>query len=126
MNENESNPQCPGYRERGWDRRSRISIEPPPFLTRSGLVTVERRSPFDRHGPDHGQFALGCHTGHLLGVQGQVIAQHPGCLLGSDLGQHGNVVEDAGDIVNQSEQTGSSHWVFRSCCRRRRSAGRPG
>jgi len=48
MNENKSNTQRPGYRERGWDRRSRISIEPPPFLTRSGLVTVERRSPFDR------------------------------------------------------------------------------
>ncbi len=48
MNDHESNPQRPDYRERGWDRRSRTGIEPPPFMTRNGLVTIERRSPFDR------------------------------------------------------------------------------
>ena len=48
MNDHESNPQRPDYRERGCDRRSRTGIEPPPFMTRNGLVTVERRSPFDR------------------------------------------------------------------------------
>lgn len=46
---NEKNKQQPAsYRERGIDRRSRTGIEPPPFMTREGLVEVERRSPFDR------------------------------------------------------------------------------
>lgn len=36
------------YRLRGVDRRSRNGIEPPPFMTRAGLVAVERRSFFDR------------------------------------------------------------------------------
>ncbi|MFN4325897.1 MAG: hypothetical protein ACK4FP_08420 [Azonexus sp.] len=35
-------------RERGADRRSRNRVEPPPFMTRDGLVFEERRSPFDR------------------------------------------------------------------------------
>lgn len=46
---NEENKQQPAnYRERGRDRRSRTGIEPPPFMTREGLVERERRSPFDR------------------------------------------------------------------------------
>ena len=40
-------PKTP-QRVRGIDRRSRNRVEPPPFMTRNGLVTVERRSPFDR------------------------------------------------------------------------------
>lgn len=47
MNEETKHQPTP-YRERGRDRRSRTGIEPPPFMTREGLVEVERRSPFDR------------------------------------------------------------------------------
>ena len=47
MNE-ETKQQSASYRERGKDRRTRTGIEPPPFMTREGLVEVERRSPFDR------------------------------------------------------------------------------
>ncbi len=40
-------PKTP-QRVRGIDRRSRNRVEPPPFMTRNGLVFEERRSLFDR------------------------------------------------------------------------------
>lgn len=47
MNE-ESQQQPPTFRERGKDRRTRNDVAPPPYLTREGLIEVDRRSPFDR------------------------------------------------------------------------------
>lgn len=54
----ETNMQASGHRERGRDRRSRTGIEPPPFMTRNGLVTIERRSPFDRRATWVREFSL--------------------------------------------------------------------
>jgi len=81
------------------------------------------------HGPDHGNLALGAHARDLLGVEGQVIAQHAGRLLrshlghdghivghghalaGRDLGHEGHVVKDRCNIVKQHQQTSTSHRV---------------
>lgn len=41
-------PQPPTYRERGRDRRTRNDVAPPPYLTREGVIEIDRRSPFDR------------------------------------------------------------------------------
>lgn len=56
---NDENKQQPAtYRVRGKDRRTRTSIEPPPFMTREGLIVVERRSPFDRRATWVREFSL--------------------------------------------------------------------
>ena len=57
MNEQPQQLAVP-YRERGWDRRTRNGVEPPPFMTREGLVEVERRSPFDRRATWLREFAI--------------------------------------------------------------------
>ncbi len=44
--------------ERGGDRRTHNAGEPPPFMTRDGLVDVERRSPFDRRANWLREFAI--------------------------------------------------------------------
>ena len=51
------------------------------------------------HRPDHRQFAVGAEAGDLLRVQRQVVAEHPGGLLRSELGQQCHVVENGGDVV---------------------------
>ena len=61
------------------------------------------------HRPHHRQFTLGAYPGDLLGIQREVIAQHPRRLLGSDLGHHRHVVQDSGNVVDQGQQTGSGH-----------------
>ncbi len=61
------------------------------------------------HRPDHRQFALGAHPRHLLGIQGQVIAQDPGGLARRDLGHNRDVIEDCSDVVEQGEQAGTGH-----------------
>ncbi|MDT4856299.1 hypothetical protein FQZ97_906860 [compost metagenome] len=53
------------------------------------------------HRPDHRQLALGPDPRDLLGIQGQVVAEHAGGLLRGDLGHQRHVVEHAGDIVKQ-------------------------
>ena len=58
------------------------------------------------HRPHHRQFAVGVDAADLLRVQGEVVAQHPGGLLGGDLGHHRNVVEQGRDVVEQGEETG--------------------
>jgi hypothetical protein len=52
-----------------------------------------------RHGPHHGQLAVGADAGDLLRVQRQVVAQHAGRLFGGHFGQHGHVVQDGGNVV---------------------------
>ncbi len=54
----QSKPLAPPLRERGRDRRTRNGVEPPPFMTREGLVEVERRSPFDRRANWLREFAI--------------------------------------------------------------------
>ncbi|MNY34214.1 hypothetical protein D3C86_1685370 [compost metagenome] len=61
------------------------------------------------HRPYHRQLAVGTHTGDLLGVQRQVIAQHACGLLGRHLGHQGHIVEYRGDVVDQDQQTASCH-----------------
>jgi len=76
---------------------------------------------------DHGQLPIRPDPAHLLGVEGQVVPQHAGRLLGSDLGQEGHVVghrrallgrdlghqrdvvQDGGDVVDQGEQAAGGH-----------------
>ncbi|MCY1511155.1 hypothetical protein D9M68_455540 [compost metagenome] len=58
------------------------------------------------HGPHHRQLALGAHAGDLLRVQREVVAEHPGGLLGSNFGEDGDVIEHGGDVVEQQEQAG--------------------
>jgi hypothetical protein len=57
----------------------------------------------ERHRPDDRQLAVGIHAADLLGIQGQVVAQHAGRLLGRDLAHQGDVVEHAGDVVDQGQ-----------------------
>ena len=64
------------------------------------------------HGPHHGNFAFGTHAGHLLRIQRQVVAQHARGLFGRNLGQDGDVVQNGGDVVQQCQQTCSSHGLF--------------
>ena len=56
------------------------------------------------HGPNHRQFPVGHNTGNLLRVKRQIVAQHASGLFGRHLGQHGHVVKNAGDVVNQCKQ----------------------
>jgi hypothetical protein len=63
----------------------------------------------DAHRPDHRQFALGAHAGHLLRVQREVVAEHAGGLFRRDLGHQRHVVEDGGNVVEQCEQAGAGH-----------------
>jgi len=56
-----------------------------------------------RDGPDDRQLAFGTHARHLLRVEREVVAEHPRGLLGGDLGEDGDVVEDARDVVEQGE-----------------------
>jgi hypothetical protein len=65
----------------------------------------------DTHRPDHRQFALGAHPGHLLGVERKVIAEHSCGLLRRDLGHQGHVVEDGGNVVEQCKQAGAGHGL---------------
>ena len=53
------------------------------------------------HPPYHGQFTLRPNPRHLLGIEGQVIPQHPSGFLGGYLGHDGNVIKQGGDIVDQ-------------------------
>ena len=51
-------------------------------------------------------------TLHLLRIERQVVAQHAGRLLGGDLGENGDVVENRGDVVEQQQEAGGH-----GCCR---------
>ena len=75
------------------------------------------------HGPDHRQLAAGIDAVDLLGIERQVVTEHPGGLLGRHLGQHRHVVEHGRDVVDQGKQVGSGHGskVKKGC----RDANRP-
>ena len=74
--------------------------------TRMALLTSE---PFAT-AHTTGSSRSACDAGHLLRVEREVVAQHAGGLLGRDLGQHRDVVEDGGDVVEQGEQA-RTPWV---------------
>jgi hypothetical protein len=71
--------------------------------TRMALLTIEPLATAHTTGSSR----LGLHAGDLLGVEGEVVAEHAGGLLGGDLGHGGDVVQDGGDVVDQCEQGGS-------------------
>jgi len=54
--------------------------------------------------PDHRQLALRTHAGDLLGVHGEVIAEHARGLPRRDLGQDGHVIEHGGNVIEQGKQ----------------------
>ncbi|MOA41091.1 hypothetical protein D3C78_1630240 [compost metagenome] len=58
---------------------------------------IDERTP--GHRPHDGQFPVDRHAGHLLRVQRQVVAQHPGGFLGRHFGHDGDVVQNRGDVV---------------------------
>jgi hypothetical protein len=62
-----------------------------------------------RYCPHDRQLSLGDDAGHLLGVEGQVVTEHPGGLLGRDLRQYGDVVEQRRQVVEESEKCGACH-----------------
>ena len=64
------------------------------------------------HRPHHRQFAVGLDAADLLGIQGQVVAEHAGGLLGGDFGHHADVVQQGGDVVEQGEKAGR-HWAWK-------------
>jgi hypothetical protein len=94
------------------------------------------------HRPDHRQLAGGLHTGDLLGVQRQIVAQHPSALFrgqgghgghvvggghalaGRHLGHRGDIVEQRGDVVDQEQQAGGGHGDGPVTFRPRASASR--
>ena len=53
--------------------------------------------------PNHRQLAFGAHAAYLLSVQRQVVAEHAGRFPGRNFGQRGNVIQHAGDVVEQGE-----------------------
>jgi len=61
------------------------------------------------HRPHHRQLPLCPHAGNLLGIEGKIVPQHAGRLLGSNLGHQRHVIEHAGNIIEQGQQTGSGH-----------------
>ena len=65
------------------------------------------------HRPHHRQLAVRLDAGDLLRVQRQVVAQHAGRLLRCGLGQDGDVVQHAGDVVEQGKEAGAGHAVTR-------------
>ena len=52
--------------------------------------------------PTTGKAAL-AHAAYLLRVQRQVVAEHAGRFPGRNFGQGGNVIQHAGDVVEQGE-----------------------
>ena len=46
------------------------------------------------------------HPAHLLRVQRQVVAEHTRRFPGRYFGQRGNVIQHAGDVVEQGEKAG--------------------
>lgn len=52
-----------------------------------------------RHSPDHGQLAIRPHAGNLLGIERQIVAQHPRRFFRRYLAHHGNIVQQRGDII---------------------------
>ena len=63
---------------------------------------VDERALGDR--PHDRQLAAGSQAGHLLGVEGEVVAEHARGLPRGDLREHGHVVEQRGDVVEEQEQ----------------------
>jgi hypothetical protein len=61
------------------------------------------------HGPDDRQLVPGIDSGDLLRIEGEIVSEDTGGLLGGNLGQHRHVVEYAGDIIEQRQQACSSH-----------------
>ena len=54
------------------------------------------------HRPHHRQLAIRRHAGDLLGIECQIVAENTGGLLGRHLGHHRDIVEQGGDVVDQS------------------------
>lgn len=74
---------------------------------------VDRR-PLE-HGPHDRQFASGPDTAHLLGVQSQIVSEHTRGFLGCRLGQHGDVVKQRCDVIEQGKQTGTGQKDLLTC-----------
>ena len=51
--------------------------------------------------PHHWELALGAHAADLLGVEGEIVAEHARRLPRCDFGHGRDVVENAGDVVEQ-------------------------
>jgi len=64
---------------------------------------------FFSHRQHHRNFALGADAGDLLRIQRQVVAQHPGGFLRCGAAEQRDVVEHAGDVVEQGKQIGGRH-----------------
>ena len=73
--------------------------------TRMALLT---REPFaTAHTTGNSRFGL--QTRDLLRIQRQVVTQHAGSFPGRRLRQDRDVVENAGNVVEQGEQAGAGH-----------------
>ena len=77
----------------------------------------ERRRDEDRlvdqralgHRPHHGQLAARAHTGDLLRVERQIVTEHSGGLLRGGLGEDCDVVQHAGDVVEERKEAAGGH-----------------
>ena len=79
------------------------------------------------HRPHHRQLTVCPHTSDLLGIQRQIVAEyarrffrcqfghgsnvisHRSTLLGGHFGHHRHIVKNGGNIIEQGQQTGTSH-----------------
>ena len=61
------------------------------------------------HPPDDGQFPVGRYAGYLVGVQGQIVADHADGFFRCHFGHQGDVVEYGCDVVEQGKQGCKSH-----------------
>ncbi len=54
------------------------------------------------HGHDNGQFAIGVHSRQLLGIESQIVSQDAGRFLHSHFAEHGHIIQQRSDIIDQS------------------------
>ena len=64
--------------------------------------------------PHHGQLAVRLHPGNLLRVEREIVAQDPRGLLRGSFGQDRDIVQHAGDVVEQGKKAGDGHGVTRA------------
>ena len=61
---------------------------------------------------DHWQFPGRLYTGHLLGVERQIIPQNTCGFLGGGFCHQGNIVQNGGDVIDQNQKAASCHWTI--------------
>ena len=73
---------------------------------------VEKGAP--GHGPDHGKSRRALNPTDLLGIKGEIILADPALFFRRNLRIQRDIVEQRGDVIQQSEQAGGCHGDYSS------------